>query len=181
MVSQRVGSTGSACYARDGGRRGAARLFARWSLNGVRGWLVGIGWASARCPPGLSVGSRGCKSPVCRRSVASPLLPSGQRCVAFETPQRAWILLVSPHNDHDPVLNVYAEPYRLPGAGPQVCSPGAPVTAAGNSVAQGRAPAVQLALPSRRWKNWMVACTAAGLIPTAVFGSTASSPSGRAR
>jgi len=48
-------------------------------------------------------------------------------------------------------------------------------------VVQGRAPAVQLALSSRRWKNWIVACTAAGLIPTAVFGSTASSPSGRAR
>jgi hypothetical protein len=38
--------------------------------------------------------------------------------VAFETPQRAWILLVGPHNDHDPVLNVYAELYRLLGAGP---------------------------------------------------------------
>jgi mRNA-degrading endonuclease RelE of RelBE toxin-antitoxin system len=38
--------------------------------------------------------------------------------VAFETPQRAWILLVGPHNDHDPVLNVYAELYRLLGAEP---------------------------------------------------------------
>jgi len=26
--------------------------------------------------------------------------------VAFETPQRAWILLVGPHDDRDPVLNV---------------------------------------------------------------------------
>ena len=33
--------------------------------------------------------------------------------VAFETPQRAWILLVGPHDDQDPVLNVYAELYRL--------------------------------------------------------------------
>lgn len=38
--------------------------------------------------------------------------------VAFETPQRAWILLVGPHDDQDPVLNVYAELYRLLGAEP---------------------------------------------------------------
>ena len=55
----------------------------------------------------------------------------------------------------------------------------APILA--STVAQGRARAGQLVLSSRRWKNWIVACTAAGLIPTAVFGSTASSPSGRVR
>jgi hypothetical protein len=38
--------------------------------------------------------------------------------VAFETPQRAWILLVGPHDDRDPVLNVYAELYRLLGMEP---------------------------------------------------------------
>jgi hypothetical protein len=38
--------------------------------------------------------------------------------VAFETPQRAWILLVGPHDDQDPVLNVYAELYRLLGVEP---------------------------------------------------------------
>jgi hypothetical protein len=38
--------------------------------------------------------------------------------VAFETPQRAWILLVGPHDDQDPTLNVYAELYRLLGAEP---------------------------------------------------------------
>lgn len=38
--------------------------------------------------------------------------------VAFETPQRAWILLVGPHDDQDPALNVYAELYRLLGAEP---------------------------------------------------------------
>jgi hypothetical protein len=43
--------------------------------------------------------------------------------VAFETASRAWILLVGPHDDHDPILNVYAELYRLldvepePGSG----------------------------------------------------------------
>jgi hypothetical protein len=36
---------------------------------------------------------------------------------AFEG-QRAWILLVGRHDDQDQVLNVYAEPYRLLGAGP---------------------------------------------------------------
>lgn len=38
--------------------------------------------------------------------------------VAFETRQRAWILLVGPHDDQDPALNVYAELYRLLGAEP---------------------------------------------------------------
>ncbi len=38
--------------------------------------------------------------------------------VAFEASQRAWVLLVGPHNDHDPILNVYAELYRLIGAEP---------------------------------------------------------------
>ena len=38
--------------------------------------------------------------------------------MAFETPERAWILLVGPHDDQDPVLNVYAELYRLLGAEP---------------------------------------------------------------
>jgi hypothetical protein len=38
--------------------------------------------------------------------------------VPFETETRAWILLVGPHDDHDPVLNVYAELYRLLGVEP---------------------------------------------------------------
>jgi hypothetical protein len=38
----------------------------------------------------------------------------------------------------------------------------------------------QLVFSSRRWKNWIVAWMAAGVIPTAVFGSTANSASGRA-
>ncbi len=33
--------------------------------------------------------------------------------VAFETPRWAWVLLVGPHDDHDPVLDIYAELYRL--------------------------------------------------------------------
>jgi hypothetical protein len=39
--------------------------------------------------------------------------------VAFETPGKVWVLLVGPHDDHDPVLNVYAEVYRLLGVEPQ--------------------------------------------------------------
>lgn len=39
--------------------------------------------------------------------------------VAFETPRRAWILLVGPHDDQDPILDVYAELYRLLGIDPQ--------------------------------------------------------------
>jgi hypothetical protein len=39
--------------------------------------------------------------------------------VAFETPQRAWVLLVGPHHGQDPVLNVYGELYRLLGIEPE--------------------------------------------------------------
>jgi hypothetical protein len=38
--------------------------------------------------------------------------------VAFERPRKAWILLVGPHDDEDPLLNVYAELYRLVGVEP---------------------------------------------------------------
>ena len=38
--------------------------------------------------------------------------------VAFETAERAWVLLVGAHDDRDPVLNIYAELYRLLGVEP---------------------------------------------------------------
>lgn len=38
--------------------------------------------------------------------------------VAFETDERAWILLVGPHTDGDPDLDVYTELYRLLGVEP---------------------------------------------------------------
>ena len=38
--------------------------------------------------------------------------------VAFESRGRAWILLIGPHDDRDPVLDVYAELYRLLGTRP---------------------------------------------------------------
>lgn len=38
---------------------------------------------------------------------------------AFETRHKAWILLVGPHDDGEPILNVYAEIYRLLGLEPQ--------------------------------------------------------------
>ena len=47
------------------------------------------------------------------------LLGSLRVVVAFESPRRAWILLVGPHDDQDPVLNVYAELYRLLGTEPE--------------------------------------------------------------
>src|SRR5260370_37712407 len=47
------------------------------------------------------------------------LIGSLRVIAAFETPERAWILLVGPHDDNDPILNVYAELYRLLGAEPE--------------------------------------------------------------
>jgi len=38
--------------------------------------------------------------------------------VAFDTLERAWILLVGPHDDQQPILNIYAELYRLLGVEP---------------------------------------------------------------
>jgi hypothetical protein len=63
----------------------------------------------------------GCRALAYRLSGPTPLdhmcvrhLSGALRVVAaFEAPQRAWILLVGPHDDHDEVLNVYAELYRL--------------------------------------------------------------------
>ncbi len=51
---------------------------------------------------------------LCVKHLVGPL----RVVVAFETPQRAWVLLVGPHDDQDPALNVYAELYRLLGAEP---------------------------------------------------------------
>ena len=52
---------------------------------------------------------------LCVKHLSGPL----RVVVAFETPQRAWVLLVGPHDDQDPVLNVYAELYRLLGIEPE--------------------------------------------------------------
>jgi hypothetical protein len=38
--------------------------------------------------------------------------------VAFESPQRAWILLVGRHDDDDQIMDIYAELYRLLGVDP---------------------------------------------------------------
>ncbi len=35
--------------------------------------------------------------------------------VAFECPKRAWILLIGPHDDNDPGMDVYTELYALAG------------------------------------------------------------------
>jgi hypothetical protein len=71
--------------------------------------------------------ARGCQALAYRLSGGSPLdhicvkhLRGSLRVVvAFETPRRAWVILVGPHDDQDPVLNVYAELYRLTGNEPE--------------------------------------------------------------
>jgi hypothetical protein len=69
----------------------------------------------------------GCKALAYRLSGQVPidhlcvkhLISSLRVVVAFETPHRAWILSAGPHDNQDPILNVYAELYRLLAAGPQ--------------------------------------------------------------
>jgi hypothetical protein len=71
--------------------------------------------------------ARGCQALAYRLSGEKPidhicvkhLRGSLRVVVAFETATRAWVLLVGPHDDHDSVLNVYAELYRLLGVDPQ--------------------------------------------------------------
>ena len=70
--------------------------------------------------------ARGCQALGYRLSGSAPvdhlcvkhLRDSLRVVVAFEGQQRAWILLVGRHDDKDPVLNVYAELYRLLGVEP---------------------------------------------------------------
>ena len=65
--------------------------------------------------------ARGCAALAYRLSGPAPLdhlcvkhLGGSLRVVvAFESERRAWIMLVGPHDDQDPVLNIYAELYRL--------------------------------------------------------------------
>lgn len=71
--------------------------------------------------------AEGCKALSYRLSGSTPvdhmcvkhLRDAFRVVVAFEAPHRAWILLVGRHDDQDPVLNVYAELYRLLGVEPQ--------------------------------------------------------------
>jgi hypothetical protein len=69
--------------------------------------------------------ARGCHALAYRLSGPAPvdqlcvkhLTGSLRVVVAFETATRAWVLLVGPHDERDPILNVYAELYRLLGVG----------------------------------------------------------------
>lgn len=71
--------------------------------------------------------ARGCQALAYRLTGETPvdhicvkhLRGSLRAVVAFEASRRAWILLVGPHDDQDPILNVYAELYRLLGAEPE--------------------------------------------------------------
>jgi hypothetical protein len=40
--------------------------------------------------------------------------------MAFESPTKAWVLLVGPHDDHNPAIDVYTELYELVGYAPPV-------------------------------------------------------------
>lgn len=70
--------------------------------------------------------ARGCRALGYRLSGPTPvnhmcvkhLRDSLRVVVAFEEPGQAWILLVGRHDDQDPLLNVYAELYRLLGVEP---------------------------------------------------------------
>jgi hypothetical protein len=70
--------------------------------------------------------SRGCRALAYRLSGPMPVdrlcvkqLNGAIRVVvAFETAERAWVLLVGPHDNKDPILNVYSELYRLIGVDP---------------------------------------------------------------
>jgi hypothetical protein len=70
--------------------------------------------------------ARGCQALGYRLSGPAPvdhlcvkhLRDSLRVVVAFEGQRRAWILLVGRHDDQDPILNVYAELYRLLGVEP---------------------------------------------------------------
>jgi hypothetical protein len=76
--------------------------------------------------------ARGCKALGYRLSGPAPvdhlcvkhLRDSLRVVVAFEGQQRAWILLVGRHDAQDPVLNVYAELYRLLGVEPPTAPDG---------------------------------------------------------
>ena len=69
----------------------------------------------------------GCRALAYRLSGQAPidhlcvkhLIGSLRVVVGFETPHRAWILLAGPHDNQDPILNVYAELYRLLDVEPQ--------------------------------------------------------------
>jgi mRNA-degrading endonuclease RelE of RelBE toxin-antitoxin system len=73
-----------------------------------------------------NLAARGCRALAYRLSGPTPLdqmctkhLSSSLRVVvAFESPHRAWILLVGPHDDDDQIMDVYAELYRLLGMDP---------------------------------------------------------------
>lgn len=91
--------------------------------------IAGLDRRHARAFEGFldDLAARGCKALGYRLSGPTPvdhmcvkhLRGTLRAVVAFEGPRRAWVLLVGPHDDEDPVLNVYAELYRLLGADPR--------------------------------------------------------------
>jgi hypothetical protein len=74
--------------------------------------------------------ARGCQALAYRLTGGSPidhicvkhLRNSLRVIVAFETPQKAWILLVGTHDNRNTGLDVYTELYRLAGVEPEPAS-----------------------------------------------------------
>jgi hypothetical protein len=70
--------------------------------------------------------ARGCRALAYRLSGLTPLdhmcvkhLSSSLRViVTFESPRRAWVLLVGSHDDDDQIMDIYAELYHLLGVDP---------------------------------------------------------------
>lgn len=86
------------------------------------------GWPSKSFNDFLDdLAGRGCRALAYRLSGPTPLdhmcvkhLSSSLRVVvAFESPHRAWILLVGPHDDDDQIMDIYTELYRLLGVDPR--------------------------------------------------------------
>jgi hypothetical protein len=111
----------------------------------------------------MDLAARGCKALGYRLSGPTPvdhmcvkhLRDSFRVVVAFEGRHRAWILLIGRHDDQDPVLNVYAELYRLLGAKPpdgdySCAGASRPRLRAGGGPGWGRCPDWRAACPPGR-------------------------------
>jgi hypothetical protein len=78
---------------------GCTRGRQRQSINSWTTWpAAGVG----RSRTGLAAR---CQSIACVRHLSGAI----RVVVAFETAERAWVLLVGPHDNKDPILNVYSE------------------------------------------------------------------------
>jgi hypothetical protein len=126
-VKQTTIASGDRIFAAQCGRRqGAGRPANRRPDHEGTGYRAVRDRLAAVPRAGRDLAARGCKALGYRLSGPAPadhicvkhLRDSLRVVVAFEGHQRAWILLVGRHDVQDPVLNVYAELYRLLGVEP---------------------------------------------------------------